>query len=156
MSVEPKVDFYRQEIAEAEIRQRQKDFDYNTVSYRLEYLVDKISQQEIVLNLHWDQKKQSYFIESLLLGLPVLEIVIKQNDNDAESAIEVIDGKQRLYTAINFISNHLVLKGLEKLVILNGFKFQDMVLSRQRKFARITARTICVESNSDKSAWSSR
>lgn len=132
MSIESKVDFFRQEIIEAEIRQQQKKFDYNTVSYRLEYLVDKISQQEIDASLCWDQKKQSYFIESLLLGLPVLEIVIKQNDNDTESAIDVIDGKQRLYTTINFINNHLALNGLEKLVMLNGFKFKDMVLSRQR------------------------
>lgn len=90
------------------------------------------------------------------MTLPILEIVIKKNYNDAESALEVIDGKQRLYTAINFINNNLVLNGLEKLVMLNGFKFKDMVLSEQRKFARLTVRTICIKSNSNNSAWSSR
>ena len=139
-----------QEIAETAIREARKTIDYNTKEFPLEYFIDKISQQEIDNNLNWDKSKQSYFVESLLLGLPVLNIVI--NDNDDE--LKIIDGKQRLYTAINFIQGNLKLQNLKTLTSLNSFGFKDLTLPRQRKFKRISVRAIAIASKSDQSVWS--
>ena len=155
MPSDQKIDFHQKEMAETEIREQRKGIDYDTVSYPLEYLSKKISQREIDNNLQWNKQQQSYLIESLLLGLPVLNIVIKRNGNDADAEIEVIDGKQRLYAAINFINNNLILNDLKELATLNGFKFEDLLLSRQKRFARYTVRAIIVNQNSDNSVWKS-
>jgi hypothetical protein len=143
------IDPHQKELAETEIREARKTVDYNTVEYPLEYFIDKINQQEIDNNLRTDTLQQSYFIESLLLGLPVLNIVI--NDNDEQ--LEIIDGKQRLYTAIDFINGNLKLENLKQLVTLNGLKFEDLLMSRQKKFKRISVRAIAVAPNFDISVW---
>ena len=136
------------EIAESAIREARKTIDYNTIDYPLEYFIDKISDEELEKNLHWVSFQQSFFIESLLLGLPVIHAVIH---DDIE--LELIDGKQRLYTAINFIKGNLELCNLKTLASLNGFKFNDLVKSRQKKFKRISVRAIVVDPKSDLSVW---
>lgn len=145
-----------QEPAETAIREARKTVDYNTVEYPLEYFIDKISQQQINDNLSWDESKQSYFIESLILGLPVLQIVFVDSSIDSgyfERDAQLIDGRQRIYTALNFINGNLRLRELRNLSALNGFKFKDLPLSRQKKLRRITARAIAVNPNSDLSIW---
>lgn len=142
------IDSHQKEIAEAQISEARKAISYNTVDFMLEHFVYKISDEEIEENLHWDKLQQSYFIESLLLGLPVIHAVIS---NDKE--LELIDGKQRLYTAISFIKGNLKLRNLKTLKSLNGFKFSDLVRSRQIKFQKILVRTIQVAPNSDESIW---
>ena len=143
-----------QEIAETAIRECIKSVDYNTVEYPIECLMDKISQQEINNNLDWDESKQSYFIESLMLGLPILNIVfINNNWNAVDKNLELIDGRQRLYTAINFIRGNLALTNLKTLTSLNGFSFNNLVLSRQKKFKRISVRAIAVNPKSDLSVF---
>jgi uncharacterized protein with ParB-like and HNH nuclease domain len=141
-----------QELAETAIREASKTVDYNTTEFPLEYFIDKICKEKINKNLCWDKSQQSYFVESLLLGLPVLNIVI--NDNDDE--LKIIDGKQRLYTAINFIQGNLELQNLKTLTSLNGFNFNDLLLPRQRKFKRISVRAIAVAPKSDLSVWNAR
>lgn len=154
MYTNKKIDFYQKEIAEEEIRNQRKAIDYNTVSYPLEYFKDKISQQEIDSSLYWNKKQQSYFIESLLLGLPVLNIVINEIiTHENEVKIEVIDGKQRLYTALKFINGNLMLENLSNLSTLNSFRFEDLVPSRQKDFKRITVRVIVVAPDCDQSIW---
>lgn len=137
-----------QEQAETQIREARKTIDYNTVDYMLEHFVYKISDEELEKNLHWDTLQQSYFIESLLLGLPVINAVIH---DDVE--LELIDGRQRLYTAVNFVKGNLQLSNLKTLTSLNGFKYDDLVRSRQIKFIKILVRTIKVDSKSDISVW---
>ena len=143
--------------AEAAIHEARKTVDYNTISYPLEYFVDKISQQEIDDNLNWDESKQSYFIESLMLGLPALNIVFQEknsnNWSELDSFEQLIDNKQRLMSALNFEGGNLRLSSLKQLESLNGFKFNDLIRSRQIKFRHILVRTIKVDSKSDISVW---
>lgn len=146
-----------QEQAETQIRKARKTVDYNTIGYPLEYFVDKISQQEIKDNLNWDESEQSYFIESLMLGLPALNIVFQgknsNNWSELDSIEQLIDGKQRLMSALNFANSNLRLSSLKQLESLNGFKLNDLVLSRQKKFKRISVRVIVVNPKSDLSVW---
>ncbi len=132
----------QQEMIEMAIREGRKKVDYNTVDYPLEFFVEHINQQQVNDELNWDTLKQSYFIESVLMGLPVLKIIMDSDDN-------LIDGKQRLYTTINFVNGHLKLENLKILSSLNNFYFQDLLLPRQRKFKRITVRSIVIFPSSD-------
>lgn len=94
----------------------------------------------------WDEERQSKFIESVFLGLPIPPIFIADiNDRDNEEdegRLEIIDGTQRTRTLTRFIKNELKLSELKKLTKLNNFKFEDLPLPRQRRFNRATVRII--------------
>lgn len=80
----------------------------------------------------WSQTAKSKFIESLILGLPIPQIILAEKKEDKGKYI-VIDGKQRLLTIRQFFSKGdndeftpLKLKGLEILKDLNKKKFIDI------------------------------
>ncbi|MFF3259359.1 DUF262 domain-containing protein [Streptomyces sp. NPDC002932] len=69
----------------------------------------------------WTIPRKSKFIESLMLGLPVPQLVLAEEDPDDATYI-VIDGKQRLLTLEKFFDgvNGFKLSGLTALEHLNG------------------------------------
>lgn len=74
----------------------------------------------------WKWDKQALFIESLILGLPVPQIILAERKDDPGRFI-VIDGKQRLLSLSNFyglqpdpILGPLILTGLKNRPDLNG------------------------------------
>ncbi|MGB3188199.1 MAG: DUF262 domain-containing protein [Limnoraphis sp.] len=134
-------------LAEEQIQEIKKRVDYNTLEYPMEVLIDKYLNGEIFTpdgyqkeNASWDEEHQSNFIEYILLGLPIPYIVVAVSENDAK--LEVIDGTQRIRTIVEFLNNDLTLCHLKKLTELNGFKFQDLLNSRQRRFKRNTVRLV--------------
>ncbi|MBD2519479.1 DUF262 domain-containing protein [Nostoc sp. FACHB-973] len=144
----------RKENAEAEIRDKTKRVDYNTLEYPIEVIVEKylkgIDEDENELFIpdyqredSWDEDKKSKFIESLMLGLPIPYIFVADiSGSDDLARLEIIDGTQRIRTLAKFINNNLVLQNLKKLKNLNGFTFKDLPLPRQRRFNRTTIRMI--------------
>lgn len=143
------------DAAEIEIRDKQQEINYDTKQYPVEILVQKYMeginddtnklfipayQREIV----WDDARQSKFIESVILGLPIpyLFVVDLGHDENDEVRLEIVDGAQRIITLTRFVNNELTLSGLKKLEQLNGFKFADLLLPRQRNFNRTTVRVI--------------
>lgn len=79
----------------------------------------------------WSEKKQSLFIESLILGLPIPQLILADARGKKGSYI-VIDGKQRLLTIRRFGTLNddsgfkpLKLKGLEQRKDLNGKTYKD-------------------------------
>ncbi|MBF0568522.1 MAG: DUF262 domain-containing protein [Nitrospirae bacterium] len=51
----------------------------------------------------WDQNRKSRFIESLILGLPVPQIILaEKKEKNKRTSYIVIDGKQRLLTLMQF------------------------------------------------------
>lgn len=89
----------------------------------------------------WDEKKQALFIESILLGLPIPYIFAAAIPK-TEDRFELIDGSQRLQTLEAFVDNKLILNNLQKINLLNGFRFKDLPLSRQRRFKARSMRVI--------------
>lgn len=80
----------------------------------------------------WSVTAKSKFIESLILGLPIPQIILAEKKDDKGKYI-VIDGKQRLLTIKQFFSNEneeftpLKLKGLDILSSLNQKKYSDIL-----------------------------
>lgn len=70
----------------------------------------------------WDSKKKSAFIESLMLGIPVPQIVIAQK-KDERGKYTVLDGKQRLLSIKGFYDTEYALSGLNVLKELNGGRY---------------------------------
>lgn len=80
----------------------------------------------------WTWDKQSRFIESLILGLPVPQIILAERKDDPGRFI-VIDGKQRLLSLSNFygldpdpVIGGLILTGLKNRDDLNGHNYPSM------------------------------
>lgn len=75
-------------------------------------------------NYVWDNVKQSFFIESVILGTEVPPLILFKSGTN----IEVIDGRQRFETLKKFIENDIVLteKGLMSLPALAKQSFNKM------------------------------
>jgi uncharacterized protein with ParB-like and HNH nuclease domain len=161
MVTQLKITNEKKEIAEAQIRDRRKPVDYNTLEYPIEILVQKyldgINEDENELfipdyqrEMTWEEDRQSKFIESILLGLPIPYIFVADiSENEDLARLEIIDGTQRIRTLTRFINDELKLNDLEKLESLNDFKFSDLPLSRQRRFKRTTIRMIQLTEEAD-------
>jgi len=130
-----------------------KNVKYDTKEYTLEHLFSKFNrltednkQTEIFIPFYqrkfvWKQDRQSKFIESILLGLPIPPMYFAEMD---EGVLEVIDGSQRIRTINAFLSNNLKLKGLKSLEALNGISFNDLSSSRKRKINNVSMRAVVV------------
>lgn len=94
----------------------------------------------------WDKVRQSRFIESILLGLPIPLVFVAEN---RDSAWEIVDGSQRIRTLHAFLNNQLTLNSLEKIDVLNGFQFKDLDVSRQGKFMDTPLRMIVLSEEAD-------
>lgn len=139
----------QQEIAEQQILQLQVFADYDTKEYPIEVIVQKYEEfkdddlNELFIPTYqrdfvWDENRQSKFIESILIGLPIPYIFTA----DRGERFEIVDGSQRIRSLAAYINDVLTLQNLEKLTTLNGTKFSDLLLARQRRFKRKTLRMI--------------
>jgi Protein of unknown function DUF262 len=162
MSTNSEIMDSRKESADIEIRDKQKQISYDTKEYPVEVIVQKYlhgkedDTNELFIpdyqrEMAWDEPRQSKFIESVLLGLPIPYLFvadIRDDENDL-GRLEIIDGSQRIRTLTRFIENELILSGLKKLTQLNDFRFSDLPLSRQRRFNRTTLRMIQLTESAD-------
>lgn len=150
------------EKAEGKIRAEQKVADFQTQEFTVELIVSKYGtdletgENELFIpdyqrDFVWDERKQSRLIESLLLGFPIPYIFtadVSSLDNPLEDGrIEIVDGSQRIRTLHAYINNELELSQLEALSELNGSKYEDLMLSRQRRFLRTPIRIIELSEN---------
>ena len=161
MSPKSEITVEQKEAADAEIRKKQQPVNYDTKEYPVEILVQKYMEgkdndtNELFIpdyqrEMAWDEARQSKFVESVLLGLPIPYIFVADiPDKENEARLEIIDGSQRIRTLARFINNELTLNGLKKLTQLNGFTFADLPLARQRRFNRTTLRMIQLTENAD-------
>lgn len=78
-------------------------------------------------NYVWDKEKASYFIESILLGTEIPPLVLFKGTTPSTVNNEVIDGRQRFETLLNFLNSELVLQssGLHRLYTFSGYKYVD-------------------------------
>lgn len=135
------------EKAELQIKEFQKQIEYDTKDYTIELLVDKFNKKDFFIPPYqrkfvWRPKNKSLFIESVLLGLPIPFMFFACCD---DGRFEIVDGAQRMQTLVEFVTNKLKLSSLEKLTCLNGFKFKDLSEAQQRKFFNKTFRVIVLD-----------
>ena len=140
------------EEAETQIAEHHKIIDYDTREYPVEVIVEKYLNRledddndffipDYQRELVWPEEHQSRFIESVLMGLPI-PLLFVADVKGQEGRAEIVDGSQRVRTLARFMKSELTLSGLRRLTKLNGFKFSDLPLVRQRRFGRHTMRMI--------------
>lgn len=130
-------------------------YDYFTKDYPFEVIDSKYGEEEdndstlyvpsYQREFVWDNKKQSRFIESVFLWMPLTPFLAFEDNN----RLEIIDGSQRIRTLIAFHNNTLKLRNLEKLNNFNGAKFKDLPIKTQRNFENRDFRFIIVNKIND-------
>lgn len=134
-------------IAEEQIKEKQKQIDYDTKDYTIEHIVRKFNEEELFIppyqrNFVWSDKYRTAFIESILLGLPIPFMFFGNCEN---GNYEIIDGAQRVQTLVAFVDNNFSLYELAKLESLNGFSFSDLSEPQKKKFLNKSMRVIILE-----------
>lgn len=138
------------ENLENRIENQQSNVSYDTREYTIEIIVQKYLSDlekeeneffvpEYQREFVWDSTRQSRFIESLMIGLPIPYIFLAET---TKGRYEIVDGSQRIRTLAAYLQNELKIKGLEKIPELNGLKFSDLDISRQRKFKNMSLKMI--------------
>lgn len=154
-----KISDAQKDIAEQQIIEKIRNYDYDTVEYPIEVIVNQYNngleddegeifvpdyQREFV----WVEKRQSKFIESIILGIPIPYVFFA----DVEGRSEIVDGSQRIRTLHAFLFNKLKLQGLEKLTELNGFCFKDLSIVRQRRIKKKSLKMVALSEKTEPDA----
>ncbi|MDI9364505.1 MAG: DUF262 domain-containing protein [Flavobacterium sp.] len=155
------------EEVEKQIRTFEKEYDYNLRELEVSDLLKKFIKDKQYINSEattasiyipdfqrkhvWENPKQSKYIESLFLGVPMPPLFVVLKDEFAN--MELIDGVQRLSTLYNFVNDKLVLQDLELLDTLNGLKFSDLHHTRQRKFNALGIRYYVILEGADEGVY---
>lgn len=100
-------------------------------------LLDLVEKDRVDLNPKmqrrdvWKIEKKSKFIESMLLGIPIPQVILAER-KDKKGSFLVIDGKQRLLSLVQFFSKNndkndgFKLSNLEVLKTLSGLSHSDI------------------------------
>ena len=97
--------------AEKQILEHQKIVDYDTKEYLVETVVAKYlarkrdDDNELFVpdyqrDFNWSKNRQSKFVESMLIGLPIPYIFVA-DVTEKEARLEIVDGSQRIRSCLN-------------------------------------------------------
>ncbi len=145
--------FSEQKLADIEVQvyDNSSSYDYGTKDYPFEVICGKFGdpddpsstlyvpdyQKEFV----WTPNKQSRFIESVLLGVPLTPFLVSE---DEDNRLEIIDGSQRIRTLLAFYENKLKLRTLKTLTEIEAAKFEDLPRSLKNYIKNKDFRVIVV------------
>lgn len=98
-------------------------------------------------NYVWSNTKASMLIESILLNIPIPPIYASENN---DGTWVVVDGLQRLNSLHRFLKDEFILRGLETLSDLNGYKYSKLDSNVRSIIDRYDLRIILLLRSSDK------
>lgn len=146
------------EVTEENDDQAYVEFDISVAPSdpSLELLASQLERGDIIVPFYqrkfvWKIEQSSRLIESFLMGLPVPQVFLYEND---DSELEIIDGQQRLMSIKYFLEGYFGqaddmgrrqifrLKGLSERSEFNGKKFDELPPKYQRKLRNSTLRAI--------------
>lgn len=136
------------EKSSKQISEKKQDIKFDTRDYVIDYLVKQYELNEFYIpleyqrNFIWSDKDRCFFIESILMGLPIPFMFFADTK---DGRIEIVDGAQRTQTLVQFCQNDLELQGLQILTESNGFRFNDLDQAIQRKFLNTNIRVVFLE-----------
>jgi len=125
-----------------------------TVDWTIETIFSQVEKGNIELDpafqrrAAWDAVRKSRLVESLVVGMPVPNIVLAENRAHRGRYI-VIDGKQRVLAISEFMQNKFALKGLDIRTDLDGLIFSDLSVEDRSAFENATFRSTVIKGWSD-------
>jgi hypothetical protein len=148
----------------SELDQRSSQIRFEVIDFSTGELIRLHQDKEILIQpafqrmFRWTQAQQSRLIESMLLGLPIPQIVLFQRE---DGVLELIDGLQRVSSIIRFMTGKTPheakddqeqttkLTGCDILPSLNGKTFGDLDSVLQLELKRKTLRAIVIRRTND-------
>ncbi|MCI8666686.1 MAG: DUF262 domain-containing protein [Dorea sp.] len=137
------------------IRTKSLDVSFNE-------LYDMYKNQELIISpdyqrlFRWEEEKQSRFVESLILEMPVPPIFVIEREG---GAYELIDGLQRISSYLHFRGERLgeteddflILRGCDIVKDLDGLTFDKLPKALQIKIKRSFVRMEVIKKESEPS-----
>lgn len=114
--------------------QAQRDLITTTLDYNLQTIAGLVADGRIDLSPsfqrrdRWDVKRRSLLIESFLMNVPLPPVFLNEDEYGQYS---IIDGKQRLTTVSDFLTDKFELEGLGIFSEANGLRFSELDVSLQ-------------------------
>lgn len=147
----------------AQLETQRHTVSFDSYDITVKQLIDMIESGSVDISPEyqrhfvWDVERQSTFIESVFLGIPIPPIFMATNK---DSTWELVDGVQRISSLINYCGSEklrkniktpepLSITGLEKLDSFNNLSYSDLPKSLQLAFQ---LRPIRVTTLNDKSS----
>ncbi len=137
------------------IEQAQREVRYLVIDLPVEMIKSKFDRRnefsgDIYIpkyqrELRWDEAAMSYFIESVLLRIPIPPLFFYESSG----RLEIVDGSQRVRTIAAFVENQFQLSGLEKLDLLNGKTYSELPIVTQKKLLNTPIRTFTMQQDTD-------
>jgi uncharacterized protein with ParB-like and HNH nuclease domain len=134
---------------DAEITQTRKEIRTDRMDMSFGEIMSMYEEGEIIISpefqraFRWDENRQSLFIESLLLGIPIPPIFVAENN---DNIWELVDGLQRLSTIFSFFGilkdeskNNLALSEGTLLKGIDGFTVDTI----PTKYKLLLKRAVC-------------
>lgn len=139
------------EEAEQQILAYSRTVKFTVTEYSFEFIVQKLNSDRYYVpgyqrELIWTPAKQSKFIESVFMGLPIPFVFFWQ---DKDGRMEIVDGSQRLRTIRDFMADKFALRDLETIPAANKLRYSDFSHARQLKFAETAIRVIILDNTTD-------
>lgn len=143
------------DIAQLDTKEIEKSYLWAT-DWTIGTIINQIDRGNIILDPDfqrrdaWKTERKSRFIESIVLGLPIPQIVLAESKKEKGKFI-VVDGKQRLLSIMQFAGGEnwtkFSPKGL-KLVDLNNKPYENIKESELGfKFENSTIRTVILKNS---------
>lgn len=125
------------------------------VDWTTETIINQIKKKNIDLDPAfqrrdaWNDKMRSSFIESILLGVPIPQIVLAERNTEKGSSYIVLDGKQRLTSIMKFSQassdyESFRLGQLDVLKSLNGKTYNTLPDKERNTFDNRTIRAVVI------------
>ncbi|WP_298496535.1 DUF262 domain-containing protein [Helicobacter sp. UBA3407] len=90
----------------------------------------------------WDSKQKSELIESILMGIPIPVFYFFEAK---DTTIQVVDGRQRISTFIDFMNNKFKIGDLNIIKSIAGKKFSELEPIQQRKIEDYQIETYTIQ-----------
>ena len=148
----------------SQLEKERRNVSFDSYDLSVRSLISMLEAEELDIapdyqrKFVWDKRRESEFIESVFLGIPIPPLFMATN---ADSTWEVVDGVQRLSTLIHFCAsrvvraghlaqpNRLTLEHLSKLSTFNGMTFNRLPKSIQLAFLNRPLKITTLNDKSD-------
>jgi hypothetical protein len=136
------------EKSAVQITRNKQKIKYDTRDLAVKFLVREYEEgnyyipYEYQRNFIWGEKENCFFIESILMGLPIQLMFFADID---DGRLEIVDGAQRTQTLVEFVENDFRLNDLKVLTESNGFRLEDFDEAIQRRFLNANMRVVILE-----------
>jgi len=154
-SEQPRFTSEQVEKAESQIVESSKKIEFFITDFSVELLANKFDNGEFEIPDYqredtWEPERKSRFLESLIIGLPIPFLFFYEQPKTGK--LEIVDGSQRLRTIHQFVIGEFALGELEVLTEIEGMRFCDLPVPRQRKIKNRPIRGIILNEHADEQA----